>query len=62
MGAAASGPRGGPPLQAGKCPLSPGLVGVRHRPAKGDIWLNFGHYLHLTNKGDPGILEIIVVT
>ena len=24
--------------------------------------LHFGHYLHLTNKDDPGILEIIIVT
>ena len=27
-------------------------------PVKGDIWHNFGHYLHLTNTGDPGIPEI----
>ena len=29
---------------------------------QGDIWLNSGHHLHLTNKGDPGTLVIIIVT
>ena len=40
----------------------PGKWEIRHRPIKGDIWLNFGHHLHLTNKGDPGTPGIIIVT
>ena len=51
-----------PPFQAAKCPLSPGQGGVRHRRVKGDIWLDSGRCLHLRNKGDPGIPEIIIVT
>ena len=29
-------------------------------PIEGDTWLTSGHRLHFTNKGDPGILVILL--
>ena len=51
-----------PPLQASKCLLCPRLLEDCLCLVKGDIWLNSGHHLHLTNKGDPGTRGIIMVT
>ena len=39
-----------------------GVVGAVIAPSKVISGLEFAHHLHLTNKGDPGILEIIIVT
>ena len=51
-----------PPFQAAKSPLSPRLLEDCSCPLKGDIWLNSGHHLHLTNKGDLGTPGIVIVT
>ena len=50
------------PFQAAKCHLSLELWAGVADWSKVIFGVYFGNYLHLTNKGDSGILEIIIVT
>ena len=56
----AGGARGGSPFSKLQNLLLLRFVGGLPCPAKGDIWDNSGHYLHLTNQGDPGIFNISI--